>query len=275
MRTIAQSALGMLLALGPALAAADDVAPAAPPSSADPRLVSSGEGGRITGGRGAGGGAVTFLANVGSGVIGFGPEYQDVANAHWTLGNLNLSDTLGQGNWKTSLYADAHVGAGDIGPHAFHYTIVDGGILASLGPVLGLQLEERRIDVDTSHGHLPKVGLSLRLTPQLTGSVSYARSYGGNLDTRLKTVRLDYASRAVTWLAGYAWGPAAPAAINFISPVIGPVGRPLKEGFAGLGKSFGRTEWQLVGDYQDLEGTKRYTLTLTCTVHLGAIGRPP
>jgi hypothetical protein len=49
--------------------------------------------------------------------------------------------------------------------------------------------------------------------------------------------------------------------------VIGP-GPPLQEEYVGVGKTFGRTDWQLVGDYQDIEGFKRKTVTLNCTVHL-------
>ncbi len=267
MRLLAPTSGVAALLCGYSFAWADN--PAAPSPPADERLVFSADGGSLTGGSGAGGGALTWLRNVGSGVIGLGGEYQSVANAHWILGNLSASVTLGPGDWKTSLYADAHEGAGDIGAHAFHYSIVDGGLLASLGPIFSVQLEERRIDIDTSHGHLPKLGVSLRMTPQLTGSVSYAQSFGGNLDTKLKTVRLDYAGKVFNWLAGYAWGPASPAVINLVGQVVAPAG-PLKEGVVGVGKSFGRTDWQLRGDYQNLNGFKRGTVTLVCTLHLGA-----
>jgi hypothetical protein len=274
MRSIVRIAVLVCLMGVPAWAVADD-APFVP-TAMDPRLVVSGNGGWITGGRGAGGGSASWLGNFGPAVLGLGGEYQVVSVAHWTNGVLNGALNLGQGDWKTSLYADAHVGAGDISQRAFHYTVADGGLIAPLGPHASLQLEERRIDIDTAHGHLPKVGLTLRLTPGLSASASYAHSYGGNLDTRLKTVRLDYASKVVTWLAGYSWGPAAPAVVSGtgIQGAIVPSSGSLKEGFAGLGKSFGRFEWQLVGDWQDLKGTKRTTLTLTGTVHLSERGRP-
>jgi hypothetical protein len=68
------------------------------------------------------------------------------------------------------------------------------------------------------------------------------------------------------------WGPAAPAVFDLIGQVVRP-GPSLKEGFAGIGKPVGRTEWLLVGDYQDVGGTKRTTITLACTVHLRARGQ--
>ena len=129
----------------------------------------SGDGSRLSQNHGGGGGSLTWLSTLDSGhVVGLGGEYQAIANSHWTLGYLTGSATFGQPSAKLSLYAEAHEGAGDVGTHAFHYSIIDGGVIGTLGRV-SVQLEERRIDIDTSHGHLPKIGLSLRLTQQLVG----------------------------------------------------------------------------------------------------------
>jgi hypothetical protein len=269
-----------LLILYTTLAAAGGIAlparaadPPAPPPSAAPaneRVVASVDGSWLSENHGGGGAAATYLTNLGQGnVVGLGAEYQTIANAHWTLGTLSGAATLPT-RLKLNLYGDLREGAGDIGTHAFHYSVVDGGLFATIDKWT-LQLEERHIDIDQSHGHLPKVGLALRLTQALIASVSYAHSYGGNLGTRLTTLRLDYVSKDLTWLAGGAWGPAAPAVINLVGEVVQP-GPTLKEQFIGVGLPFGRTEWLLVGDHQDLAGFKRTTLTLTCTLHLGAGG---
>jgi hypothetical protein len=274
MRTHVPALCLALLICGRAFGAADVMAPA-PASPADERLVFSADGGTLTGGHGAGGGAITWLRNVGTGgVIGVGAEYQEVFNAHWTLGALTGSLTLGEGDAKTNLYAEAHEGAGDIGTHAFHYSVITAGAIATLASRFSVQLEERRLDIDKSHGNLPKLGLSLRVTPQLQASASYAHSIGGNLGTKLWTARLDYTGKMLDWLAGGAWGPVSPAALNYITSTITPANGPLHEGFAGVGKTFGRTHWLVVGDFQDLNGTKRTTVTLVCTVHLGAHGQP-
>jgi hypothetical protein len=110
--------------------------------------------------------------------------------------------------------------------------------------------------------------VSLRLGQPFIASVSYAYSFGGNLGTKLWTGRLDYVGKGFTWLVGGDYGPVAPSVLNLLGQVLRP-GPTLKEGFAGIGTSLGRTDWQLLGDYQDLEGFKRTTVTLTCTVHLG------
>jgi hypothetical protein len=246
----------------------------APAAAADERLVLSANGSTLTGGSGGGGGAVTWLRNIDSGaVIAAGADYQQIANAHWTTGVLSGSLALGQDNAKTHLYAEVHEGAGDIGLHAFHYSLAVAGVLGTLTPRLSVQLEERRIDIDTSHGNLPKLGLSFRATPELMVSALYAYSFGGNLGTKLTTVRLDYSAKGVSAIAGVVWGPAAPAVFDLIGQVVRP-GPSLREGFVGIGKPVGRTEWLLVGDYQDVGGTRRTTLTVACTVHLRARGQP-
>jgi len=265
-------AICLALAVGSRPAAPAE--PPAPAAAADERLVLTTDGSRLSGGSGGGGGSVTWLRNIESGaVIGAGADYQQIANAHWTTGVFSGSLALGQDNPKTHLYAEVHEGAGDIGMHAFHYSLAAAGVLGTLTPRLSVQLEERRIDIDTSHGNLPKLGLSFRATPQLLASASYAYSLGGNLGTKLTTVRLDYSAKSLSAIAGAVWGPAAPAVFDLIGQVVRP-GPSLKEGFIGIGKPVGRTDWLLVGDYQDVGGTRRTTLTLACTVHLWARAQP-
>lgn len=266
-RTVgAATALGALAFASCALAAA-----AAP----DDQLLFSGDGSTLTGDHGGGGASAAWLRKFDTGsLIGLGAEYQTVFNSHWTLANINLALGLQQGTVKSSLYAEAHVGAGDTAGEAFHYTNVAGGLLSALTPWLTVQLEERYIDIEPSRGNLPKLGLSLRLAQRLIASVSYAQSFGGNLGTKLGTARLDYAGTRFSWLVGGAYGPVAPSLLNLIGQVLVPAPR-LKEGFLGVGKSFGRTDWKLIGDYQDLQGFKRTTITLNCTVHLGGPGPAP
>jgi hypothetical protein len=242
----------------------------APGAVGDQRLVFSTNGSKLTGGFGAGGGSATWVGNFGGGTaIGVGVDYQQISNSHWTTGDFSASVAPGL---QTHLYVEAHEGAGDLGDRAFHYSLLFGGVLEQVNSLLSVQLEERRIDIDTSHGNLPKVGLSLQITPQLLASVSYALSVGGNLGTHLGSARIDYTWRTFSALAGIAGGPAAPAVVNLLpggAVVVAP-GPTLREGFAGLGKPLGRTDWLLIGDYQNVGGTKRYSLSLTCTVHLHA-----
>jgi hypothetical protein len=247
-----------------------DAEPSAAPSLTDQRLVFTTSGSTLTGGSGGAAGSATWVGNFTGNVIGAGVEYQQIANAHWTAGSFSGSVAPGL---RTHLYVEAHEGAGDVGDHAFHYSLIAAGFLSQLTSRLSVQLEERRIDIDTSHGNLPKLGLSFQVTPRLQASVSYAYSLGGNLGTRLGLGRIDYSGGGLTALAGIAGGPVAPAVIDLVGHVVAP-GPRLKEGFLGVGKPLRRTDWLLIGDYQDVAGFKRTTIALTCTVHLRAHEQP-
>jgi hypothetical protein len=258
------------------VAAADQTQqPIAPSSAAGDRLIFSGDGAWLTGGSGGGGASAAWSRTVApQDVISAGAEYQQVANAHWTNGVLSGSLGLGSGTPAAALYADVHEGAGNDGVRNFDYSVISVGLFYSPAEWLTAQLEERRIDVDTSHGNLPKLGLAFRLAQPLLLSVSYADTAGGNLGTRLTSLRLDYSGRAVSALAGAASGRAAPAVLNLLGQIVQPSPK-LTELFAGAGRSFGRADWQLLADYQDIEGFKRTTVTLLCTLHLEGRDRSP
>ena len=274
------TALIFLACMSPLAAAEEPTAApaeptAAPPSTVENRLLFSADGAWLTGGSG-GGGASALWSHVFApqDLLSAGAEYQQIANSHWTNGILGGSVALGSGTPAAALYGEAHEGAGDIGTHGFHYSVVTAGLLYPPSRWLTVQLEERRIDVDTSHGNLPKLGLSFRVAKPLLLSVSYADTAGGNLGTHLASLRLDYAGSALTALAGAAEGRAAPAVLNLLGQIVQPSPK-LTEIFAGVGHSFGRADWQLLGDYQDIEGFKRTTVTLLCTLHFDGRGRPP
>jgi hypothetical protein len=260
----------MLLACAPLAAAATDPTQVPPvaASSIEDRLLLSADGAWLTGGSGGGGATAlwshTFAPQE---AINAGAEYEQVANSHWTNGILSGSFGVGSGTPAATIYFDAHVGAGDLAQSGFHYSVITAGLLEPATEWLTLQLEERRIDVDTSHGNLPKLGLSFRVAKPLLVSVSFADTAGGNLGTRLTTVRADYTSAALNALAGVAHGQAAPAVLNLLGQIVQPA-PTLNEVFAGLGTSIGRSAWQLVADYTDLSGFKRTTVTLSCTLPL-------
>lgn len=252
----------------PLAAAPADQTPVAPAPALVDRLLLSANGAWLTGGSGGGGASAlwshTFAPRD---VLNLGAEYQQIANSHWTNGVLSGSFGLGSSASANAIYFEAHEGAGDIGAQGFDYSVITAGLLASPSDWLTIQLEERRIDVATSHGNLPKLGLSFRVAKPLLVSVSYADSAGGNLGTQLTTVRLDYAGQSFNALAGAATGRAAPAVLNLLGQIVQPSPR-LTELFAGVGRSVGRAAWQLLADYQDLEGLKRTTVTLSCSLPL-------
>ncbi|MGH8231752.1 MAG: hypothetical protein ACRESY_08025, partial [Steroidobacteraceae bacterium] len=199
------------------------------------QLAISGNGSVLTGHHGGGGGSLAWLHNfTPSTLIDVGGEYEALANSHWEFGSLSASTSFGQAGEKTDIYAEGHEGRGDIGPnHAFDYQVVAAGAVQSLGKHLSVQLEDRQFDIDTSHGNLPKLGIAWALSPRFTTTVAYAYTVGGNLGTKLLSLRFDGAAWRINWLAGAAFGTASPAIVNLETGFVVPSKR-LNEGFAGL-----------------------------------------
>lgn len=262
--------------LAPGAAPGADSTAIAPAS--DDRIVLSADGETLTGTNGGGGGSVGWLHNFDADTLaGIAAEHQTLFTSHWTFGSVNGAITRGAGDTRYSVYGDAHEGAGDDGPHAFHYSIEAVGVIGTFYRRLSVQLEDKRIDVETIHGNLPKVGLSYLWDPHLLTSLSYMYSLNGNLGTRLTGARIDKYGSSVNLLAGAAFGQASPVILGTVGSelvVLAP-GHRLKEGYVGIDKLFPhlRSDLSLVADYQDLSGSKRATLTLTYIFHLGNNGK--
>ena len=248
------------------------------------RLVLSGNGSSLTGTHGGGGGSLTWLHNFDADtLIGVAAEHQVLSVSHWSFGSLSGSTTLGSGAQRYTLYAEAHEGAGDDNGKAFRYGIEALGVTGTYFHRLSATLEDRQIDVESTHGNLPKVGLSYLWTAHLQTALAYQYSFGGNLGTHLTSGRIDVYG-PVNFLGGFAFGQAAPSVLGF-ALTLPP--HDLKEGYVGLSKSL--RQWHsdvtLLLDYQHLSGgtaqingvpgtvpdTTRWTGTLSYTWHLNGM----
>jgi hypothetical protein len=205
-------------------------------------------------------------------IFGLGAEHQFIADSSWTFGSMRGSYSVGQPAKRFSIFGEAHLGNGDEDGRDWDYSVYVLGINQSLTSKLSVQLEGREIDIDTSYGNLPKIGLSYLATPRLLLAVSYAKSVSGNLGTELTTARFDYYGRVGSLLMGGATGRADPSVIN-LEPGSSLPAQDLKQGFIGVGKAFTRGEIQLLGDYLELGGNEKVTLTLSFTAYLGSRGR--
>jgi hypothetical protein len=243
-------------------------------STAEDRIAASANGSSLTGTDGGAGASLAFLHNFDAASLLSGAvEYQALSVAHWTFGSVTGSVTQGPDNQRYTVYGDLHEGAGDDGPKSFHYHIEDAGVIGTYFHKLSAQLEDKRIDVETSHGNLPKFGLSYLWGPHLQTAVAYQHSVSGNLGTRLWTARVDEYNPTVNFLAGAAVGQVSATVLNLAIEI---PGTQLHEGYVGVSKPFAhaRSELTLIADYQNLSGTKRATLTLNYIFHVGATGSP-
>jgi hypothetical protein len=261
-RSLRELALLAVLAC-PALAAA------AP--GEDDRLTLTANGSTLSHAKGGGGGAIGWIHNFNAdAIVGAAAEYQSIAHSHWSFGSLSASFGRGSADHRTTFYADGHVGSGDDGTRSFDYATWVAGMYQNVTHQLAIQLEDKQIDIDRTHGNLPKFGLQYVWNPTLVTNISYAHSISGNLGTRLGFVRVDYYGKSYNLIVGGAGGKASPDIVD-LHGLVAP-GLTLREGFIGVGKPFGRADVTLLGDYIKLGQTERITLTLNTTVHLRGRG---
>ena len=244
---------------------------AAAPSTSMDRISVSGDGATLSGTSGGGGGSLSWLHNFDSdSLVTVGGESQKLGPTHWSFGSVSGAVTQALGDGRYTFSAEAHEGAGVDGVHPFKYHIDAAGVTGTYFHQLSATLEYRYIDVETTHGHLPKFQLSYLWTPHWQTTASYAVSAGGNLGTRLTALRVDHYSPVVNLLAGGVYGQASATIINVF---IHAPGNILREGYVGASKTFARrTDVTLTGDFQDLSGTKRTTVTLAFVIRLGSLG---
>ena len=220
----------------------------------DDRIALSFNGSTLTGTNGGGGGSLGWLHNFNPDtLVGIAAEHQVLANSHWTFGSLSGAYTLGSADQRYTFAAEVHEGTGDDGPHPFKYRVEALGVTGTYLRRLSVLAEDRQIDVETTHGNLPKLGVSYLWNPHLQTAAAYQYSVGGNLGTRLASGRIDVYGPAVNFIAGGAWGQASPTilGLGFVLPP-----RRLREGYIGLSKPLPwlRSELTLIADYLQLSG---------------------
>ncbi len=240
------------------------------------RLTLSGNGGRLTEiDEDGAGGSLNYLHYVTpDALFGFGGEYQTIADSEWKFGSLRGALSHGQPTSRFNINAEVNYGDGDENGRRFDYLVAVLGLSQSFGSKFSVQLENRHIDIDTTQGNLPKLGLTFLLTPRLAANVSYADSVGGNLGTQLTSARLDHYGTHVNFLIGAAIGEADPSVVN-LQPGLTLPSQDLEQVFAGIGKTFSGGEITLLGDFLQLGDSEKVTVTLSFTAFLGSRGRAP
>jgi hypothetical protein len=235
------------------------------------RIALTGNGTSLTDTSGGGGGSFTWLHNFDAdSLLTLGAEHQKLAAAHWTFGSISGALTRELGDGRYTFSAEAHEGSGEDGPHPLDYHIEAASVTGTYFHRLSVLFEYRRIDVETTHGPLPKVGLAYLWTPHWLTTVSYAQSTGGNLGTRLTSVRVDRYSPVLNLLLGGSYGQASPTIINL--GIVSP-GNILREGYIGVSKTLARrTDVSLTADYINLSGSKQARVTLGFIIRLGSLG---
>jgi hypothetical protein len=226
----------------------------AAPSTVDDRIALSANGSTLTGTNGGAGASAGWLHNFDADtLIGVAAEYQALSVSHWSFASLSGAITRGTGDQRYTFYGDAHEGAGHDGPNAFKYRLETLGVTGTYFHRLSATVEDKQVNVEGTHGNLPKLQLAYLWNPRIQTTVSHQHSFGGNLGTRLTSARIDVYASQVSFLAGGAIGQASPSLLGTLL-TLPP--RNLKEGYVGVTKTFPklRGELTLVVDYQRLSG---------------------
>lgn len=249
--------------------------PALAQSGVNDRLIITISGATLTGTNGGGSGTLGWLHNFSADtVLGIAGDYQRLGDARWQFGSLNLAHGFGEASRRTNLYVEGHEGSGKDNVHSYDYSIYAAGLFQNITRQLAIQIEDRQIDVDTVEGNLPKIGVQYLWTPALLTTLTYSHSVSGNLGTRVGSLRVDHYGKGVNFLAGVGGGQTSPIVINLPSTgETDTVPQDLKQVFVGATWPFPRADFGVIADYQKLETSERFTLSLTCTVRLRGAGR--
>jgi hypothetical protein len=206
-------------------------------------------------------------------IFGLGGEHQFISDAKLNFGSVRGAWSTGAPGSRWSILGEANIGQGNDGKNDYDYSVVAVGVSRALSTKFYVELEEKQFDIDTTHGSLPKLGLTYVWSPHLLTYVSYAYSIGGNLGTKLTSARIEYYLPQVTLKAGGATGRADPSVL-VNDPLLGALPAvKSKQGFIGVGKTFKRGEVQLISDYLKTGDSKKITVTLSLTAYLGNRGR--
>jgi hypothetical protein len=191
---------------------------------------------------------------------GVAAQYQALSVSHWAFASLNGAITRGPGDQRYTFYGQADEGAGRDGRNAFKYRLETFGVTGTYDHRLSATVEDKQVNVESTHGNLPKLQLAYLWNRRIQTTVGYQHSFGGNLGTRLTTARVDVYTSQVSFLAGAAIGQASPSVLG-INLTLGP--RDLREGYVGVVKSFPKLRGDLtfIVDYQRLSGGGGLQLT--------------
>jgi hypothetical protein len=255
----------------PGATTAQSAAPGQPAFQPDNRIIASGDWETLntSGAHTGSGGSLGYLGQPSaSTLIGIAGEYQTLAGVHWEFGSL--SGSYSHALTRTTLWdisAEVHEGIGQAGSMHFVYGIEAFGGGLSLPSEVSLSAEDRQIDVDTSHGSLPRLGVSKGWGQHWLTSIAYADSVTGNLNTDYGLARVDFLSAPIRLLAGASFGHVSPAVLD-IEGIQRPQAQQLREYFVGVTRPSRLVDISLLGDRIDLATLRRYTVTLTATLHL-------
>lgn len=196
-----------------------------------------------------------------------GASFFSLPGARWAYGTFGDTRKL---TARTTINAEANLGAGDDDRGSFHYVLLRGGITRVLIPArLFGEAEWLQTDVARQQDGIVRVGGAWMPRETLTLRGSLYQSLFGDSDTTLGTVRADYALADVTVIGGATTGTATPALLQTINASSGRV----REVFGGASFDAAARRWTVIASTGTTGGEHRHRLSVSCRLPLARRGR--
>lgn len=237
---------------------------AATTTRAQDALVVSVTGDHLRGGSG-GGASALWVAPRPRGTVTAGATFLSLPGTRWGFATLGGTHPL---DARTTLNAEANLGAGDDDRGTFRYVLLRAGATRELLPkTLYAEAEWLQVDVARQQEGIARLGAAWMPRPRLALRGSLYRSLFGDGDTSLGTVRADYDVAGVTVIGGLSGGTANAALLQQTVTRSTHV----REAFGGVGFG-GERRWTIVADVLTSGGEHRQRLTVSYRVPLGGGG---
>jgi hypothetical protein len=212
-----------------------------------------------------GGASLTWIHPRGNDTLIAGATFLSLAATEgatrWGFATLGATR---RANARTTLNAEANLGAGDDDRGSFRYVLLRAGVTRELLPKrLYGEAEWLQIDVARQQDGIARIGATWMPAMPLTLRASLYESVFGDDDTTLGTLRADYAFRRVTAILGATGGTATPALLQADTR-----SARVSEGFGGVAFDLAGRRWTVIASTLSVGGQRHHRLSASCRIPL-------
>jgi hypothetical protein len=208
---------------------------------------------------GGGGGFDTIYCGATGNVYTAGAATYAVADSRWTIAKAGLSLQPRANYW---LSADVNAGSGSNDAGIFDYVTIREGITAKAFERFFAKAEHQYLNVAGERGNVVKLAGIAQPLPSMLVEVGAAKSWGGNLNARYYTGRMDWVESRWRGFLGYTHGRTTPLAVDVFTGTRLPDAIS-RQWFVGVIVAVSRGEIGFAFDELRSEVSRRRTWTVT------------
>lgn len=186
-----------------------------------------------------------------------GATFLSLPQTRWAYATLGDTRRLSA---RTSVNAEANLGAGNDARGDFRYVLLRAGATRELVPrMLYGEAEWLQSDVARQQDGIARIGATWLPREPLTLRASLYQSVFGDSDTSLGTIRADYDLGRLTAIAGATAGSAVPALLQ--QP--GTAASRVRELFGGVAFDNAGRRWTVIASTLDVAGERRHRVSVS------------